>query len=161
MLTAPQFTWTTVSNTWLIVSEHGSHDPSWQTDWQMCFPQLRVLSQALSHRVAAADAHFTVCRVFPHAHDFVVKAWHGGHGPGWQRTLHRCGQCLSRCRRQTSPQLCGVRYWWNSGSLSLPATQTHSSASETLSNKLAPYGTDGRPLTGDVSANFKVTWHKN
>ena len=26
--------------------------------------------------------------------------------------------------------------------------------------KLAPYGTEGRLLTSDVSANFKVTWHK-
>ena len=28
-------------------------------------------------------------------------------------------------------------------------------------DKLAPYGTDGRLFTTDVSANFKVTWHKN
>jgi len=27
--------------------------------------------------------------------------------------------------------------------------------------KLAPYKTDGRLFTTDVSANFKVTWHKN
>jgi len=28
-------------------------------------------------------------------------------------------------------------------------------------NKLAPYGTDGRLFTTDVSDNFKVMWHKN
>jgi len=28
-------------------------------------------------------------------------------------------------------------------------------------NKLAPCGTDGRLFTTDVSAKFKVTWHKN
>jgi len=27
--------------------------------------------------------------------------------------------------------------------------------------KLALYGTDGQLFTTDVSANFKVTWHKN
>jgi len=28
-------------------------------------------------------------------------------------------------------------------------------------NKLAQYGTDGRLFTTDVTADFKVTWHKN
>jgi len=110
------------STTCVTVSEHGSHGASWQTDWQLCFPQLRVLSQTLSHRVATAVAHLTVCFVFPHTQDFVVKAWQGGHGPGWQRMLHRCGQSLRRSLPHTSPQLCGVMYWWNSGSFILPTT---------------------------------------
>jgi len=29
-----------------------------------------------------------------------------------------------------------------------------------ITNKLAPYGTDGWLFTTDVSANFKVTWQK-
>jgi len=32
---------------------------------------------------------------------------------------------------------------------------------ENSKQKLAPYGTDGRLFRTDVSANFKVTWHKN
>jgi len=32
---------------------------------------------------------------------------------------------------------------------------------QNVENKLAPYGTDGRLFTTDVSAKFKVTLHKN
>jgi len=123
--------------TWVTDSEQGSHGPSWHIVWQLCFPQLRVLSQTLSQRTATAVAHFTVCLVFLHAQDFVVKAWHGGHGPGWQRILQRWGQSWSRCLPHTSPQLCGVMYWRYSGSFVLPKAITdtyfidHSSHIET------------------------------
>jgi len=30
-----------------------------------------------------------------------------------------------------------------------------------IKKKLVPYGTDGQLFRSDVSANFKVTWHKN
>jgi len=30
-----------------------------------------------------------------------------------------------------------------------------------MQNKSAPCGTDGRLFTTDISAKFKVTWHKN
>jgi len=60
------------------------------------------------------------------------------------------------------------RHLWHdkqsAGSLALAAPALtwhqyrHDHSASITNNKLAPYGTDGRLFTTDVSANFKITW---
>jgi len=52
-----------------------------------------------------------------------------------------------------SYEIISIFYWKLQQELSI--------ASGRIKKILAPYGTDGRLFTTDVSANFKVTWHKN
>jgi hypothetical protein len=86
---------------------HGPHSPAWQSRAQRWPPQPSSFPQGVPHDTFSCAQRTFPTSFFPHAHRFVVRKGHGGHGAG--SSWHACG--TRECPHSSGGRSQGCRHW--------------------------------------------------